>query len=123
KPPTNKGLLASFNGSVSYLAPCCQGIRIPMALLAKRAAESTPWQWTPTEQRAFDQVKESVQKWRDTRREPIIYAPDAEWINLTCDASLTGGSGVISQGNMAHQMHQNFPAHQLHQTPPLSTFL
>lgn len=126
KAPTNKSLLASFNGSVSYLAPGCEGIRIPMALLAKRAAASTPWQWTPTEQCAFEQVKEAVQKWRDLRGKPIDYSPDGERINLTCDASLTGGSGVISQGNDIKTAHtvafwsgkfnsaqQNYPVHEL----------
>lgn len=126
KAPTNKSLLALFNGSVSYLAPGCEGIRIPMALLAKRAATSTPWQWTPTEQHAFEQVKEAVQKWRDLHKKPIDYSPGGEWINLTCDASLTGGSGIISQGNdikMAHivafwsgkfnSVQQNYPVHEL----------
>jgi len=126
KVPTNKGLLASFNGAVSYLAPGCEGIRIPMSILAKRAAPLTPWQWESTEQRAFEQVQDCVAKWRDVRRVPLDYVAGREEINLTCDASLTGASGVISQGDDLDKANvvafwsgkfnpaqQNYPVHEL----------
>ncbi len=126
KVPTNKGLLASFVGAVGYLASGCDGIHIPMALLSKRAATSSSWQWTPSEQRAFDEVKSIVDKWRDLRRVPISYAEDAEKVNLTCDASLTGGSGVLSQGDdlstanivafwsgKFSSAQRNYPVHEL----------
>jgi hypothetical protein len=125
KVPTNKALLASFIGAVGYLADGCEGIRIPMALLSKRASASSTWCWGPTEQRAFDEVKETVQKWRDLRRVALDYSPNAEQINLTCD-SLTGGSGVLSQGNDQSKARivafwsgkfsaaqQNYPVHEL----------
>lgn len=47
----------------------------------------------------FNQVKDTVQCWRDLHCKPVDYLEDTEWINLTCDTSLMGGSGVISQGN------------------------
>lgn len=63
KIPMNKALLALFVGAVGYLASGCEGIRIPMVLLSKRAAASTTWQWSSTEQRAFEKVKGIVKKW------------------------------------------------------------
>ncbi|KAJ3554430.1 hypothetical protein NP233_g12425 [Leucocoprinus birnbaumii] len=125
KVPTNKGLLASFIGAVGYLANGCEGIRIPMALLSKRASSTAVWKWTPTEQRAFDEVREIVQKWRDLRRVALNYGPSAPKVNLTCDASLTGGSGVLSQGDdpstasivafwsgKFNAAQQNYPVHE-----------
>jgi len=38
-----------------------------------------------TDQRAFEDVKERVHKWRDLRRKAINYLPEAEWVNLTAD--------------------------------------
>lgn len=126
KTPTNKGLLASFIGSVGYLAPGCMGVRIPMQALSKVAAPLTPWKWTDTEARAFDEVKQIVNQWRNTRRKTINYSPGAQPINLCCDASLTGGSGVLSQGTdyktaeivafwsgKFGSAQQNYPVHEL----------
>jgi hypothetical protein len=39
KVPTNKTLLGSFLGAVSFLANDCQGIRIPMAVLSVRTGQ------------------------------------------------------------------------------------
>lgn len=39
------------------------------------------------------------------QQKPIDYSLDAEQINLTCDTSLTGSSGVISQGNDIKTAH------------------
>ncbi len=126
KIPTNKSLLTSFVGAVGYLASGCEGIRVPMALLSKRAAAGSSWQWTPSEQRAFDEVKDIVEKWRDLRRVPLSYETGAQKVNLTCGASLTGGSGVLSQGDdlataniimfwsgKFSSAQQNYPAHEL----------
>lgn len=41
KTPTNKGLLASFIGSVGYLAPGCMNVCVPMHVLSKVAAPTT----------------------------------------------------------------------------------
>ncbi len=66
KVPTNKSLLSSFLGVVGFLAPDCEGIWIPMGVLAPMTSTSKPWNWTPTHQCAFDQVKDTVHKWRNS---------------------------------------------------------
>lgn len=105
KVPTNKGLLSSFLGAVGYLAPDCDGIRIPMGVLAPLTGNKKPWTWTATHQRAFDEIR-SV-------------------INLVTDASLTGASGHVSQGGdlrtarvavfwsgKFNSAQQNYPVHE-----------
>ncbi|PIL26935.1 hypothetical protein GSI_10073 [Ganoderma sinense ZZ0214-1] len=99
KVPTNKTLLSSFLGAVGFLAPDCEGIRIPMGVLAQLTSSARPWNWTDTYQRAFDQVKETVHKWRNSRRTALDYSEGAPAINLVTDASLTGASGYICQGD------------------------
>lgn len=99
KTPTNKSLTALFIGAVGYLAPGCKNICIPMQVLFKIAAPTHVWRWGVTEARAFQQVKDTVDKWRDLRRIAINYSKGAPTINLVCDACMTGGSGVISQGD------------------------
>lgn len=98
KTPTNKEQLMSFLGAVGYLAPNCPNVRIPMAVLSKRAAATQPWRWDATEQRAFQETKALVTAYRDHNRTSIDYSPGAPPINLTTDACCTGASGVLSQG-------------------------
>ncbi|QRV77164.1 Pol polyprotein/retrotransposon [Ceratobasidium sp. AG-Ba] len=98
KVPTSKEQLMSFIGAVGYLAPNCADIRIPMAVLSKRAAATQPWRWEATEHRAFAEVKNIVAKHRDSKRVALDYSPGAPPINLTTDACCTGASGVVSQG-------------------------
>ncbi|KLO03939.1 hypothetical protein SCHPADRAFT_841212 [Schizopora paradoxa] len=86
KTPTNRGLLMGFLGAVGFLAPDCEGIRVPMGLLAKLTGSNCPWRWGHTEQRAFDEIKEIVQKWRDHHRVAPDYSPSAEPFNLSTDA-------------------------------------
>lgn len=125
KTPTNKSLVASFIGSVGYLAPGCKNVRVDMSVLSSVAALGKPWKWSFTEQRAFENVKAIVHKWRNTRRVSVNYSPDAELCNLCCDASFTGGSGVFSQGNDYQKANviafwsgkfnaaqQNYPVHE-----------
>lgn len=125
KVPTNKSLLSSFLGAVGYLAPDCEGIRIPMGILAPMTSASKPWNWTETHQRAFEQVKEIVHKFRNNRRVALEYSEDAPSINLVTDASLTGASGYISQGEdlatakvvtfwsgKFNSAQQNYPVHE-----------
>ena len=84
------------------------------------------WKWGPTEQRAFESIKEKIQKHRDLHRVGIDYAA-AAWdcpINLTVDACQTGGGGVITQGNPPdikiiafwpgkfNRAQQNYPVHE-----------
>ena len=125
KVPTNKSLLSSFLGAVGYLAPDCAGIRIPMGVLAPLTSASKPWNWMETHQRAFEQVKEIVHAHRDNRRVALDYSEGAPVINLVTDASLTGASGYISQGNdiatakvvtfwsgKFNSAQQNYPVHE-----------
>lgn len=115
-----------FIGAVGYLASGCKGIRVPMALLSKQYSGSAVWKWTPTEQRAFDEVKGIMQKWRDAHCVALDYSPGTPKVNLTCDTSLTGGSGVLSQGDDPSNAsivafwlgkfstaQQNYPVHKL----------
>lgn len=125
KTPVNKEQLSSFIGAVGFLAPGCEGIRIPMGTLSAVAAPQSRWTWGPTQQRAFDDVRHRVQLWRDEHRIAPDYSPGAPPINLTTDASLTGASGVLSQGTDIHTARviafwsgkftttqQNYPVHE-----------
>jgi hypothetical protein len=98
KTPTSKDQLASYLGALGYLAPNCEGIRIPMALLSKRARGSEPFQWGGSEDRAFRQTQEIVEKFQEHHRVALKYEESAGPINLVADASLTGASGFLSQG-------------------------
>jgi hypothetical protein len=95
----NKSLLFSFIGAVGYLAPGCMGICIHMQVLSNVVAPTHVWRWIPTEARAFQQVRDLVQQWRDVHCKSIDYSEGAPRIHLCCDACLTGGSGVILQGD------------------------
>ncbi|KAJ3013108.1 hypothetical protein NUW54_g1685 [Trametes sanguinea] len=99
KTPTNKSLLSSFLGAVGFLAPDCEGIRIPMGVLAPLTSSTRVWKWSATHQRAFEEVKAKVHLWRNNRRVSLDYSAGAPCINLVTDASLTGASGYISQGD------------------------
>ena len=57
KTPTTKDHLASFLGSVGFLADDITRVRIPMGVLHTLAAPTTQWEWTETADRAFRQVK------------------------------------------------------------------
>ncbi|KAF8695684.1 hypothetical protein RHS03_07957, partial [Rhizoctonia solani] len=124
KTPTNKDLLMSFIGAVGYLAPNCPGIRIPMGMLSKRTTQ-TPWYWGPSDQRAFQEVKDIVSKWRAHHRVALNYSPDADPIYLVTDASFTGASGFVCQGKTLESARiaafwsgklkpaqQNYPVHE-----------
>ena len=95
KTPTGKEILTSFIGVAGYLPPGCEGVRIPLGIFSKRAAKGIPWDWTPTDQQAFDQVKHIVSMWRDTHQKTLDYSPGNAPINMSCDASFTGMSGVL----------------------------
>ena len=125
KVPTNKSLLSSFLGAVGFLAPDCQGIRIPMGILTPMTSRSKPWNWTNTHQRAFEQVKEIVHQFRNNRHIALNYSEGMLAINLVMDASLTGASRYISQGDdlttvkvvtfwsgKFNSAQQNYPVHK-----------
>lgn len=96
--PTNKELLSRFLGAVGYLADGCEAIRIPMGILNRHIGANKLWQWGPTEQRTFDEVKRIVEKHRDIKRKPLDYSDKAPPIWLVTDASVTGAAGHICQG-------------------------
>ncbi|QRW20698.1 Transposon Ty3-I Gag-Pol polyprotein [Rhizoctonia solani] len=98
KTPESKEQLASFLGAVGYLAPNCPGIRIPMAPLAKRASGNTPFRWGGTEERAFRDTIKLVEEFRDRHCVALKYGKNESPIYLITDASLTGASGLVSQG-------------------------
>ncbi|KAJ3473550.1 hypothetical protein NLI96_g12945 [Meripilus lineatus] len=125
KVPTNKSLLSSFLGAVGFLAPDCKGIRIPMAVLTPLTGSTSVWKWTDTHQRAFEEVQSIVQEFSDHRRKPLDYSKGAPQINLVTDASMTGASGYISQGDdlrttqvvtfwsgKFNSAQQNYPVHE-----------
>lgn len=128
KTPTSKELLMQFIGSVGYLAAGCEGVQVDMQHLSKVAALTTRWSWSPTDQRAFDLVKACVETHRNVSRKAIDL-PSAingsQPVNLTTDASLTGASGVLSQGadqktaaivafwsGKFNSAQQNYPVHE-----------
>ena len=73
----------------------------------------------------FNLVKKIIGQHRDLRRRTIDYSAGHMPINLSCDACLTGGSGVVWQGvsmNVGHivafwsgkfnSAQQNYPVHE-----------
>jgi hypothetical protein len=125
KVPTTKGLLSSFLGAVGFLAPDCEGIRISMGVLAPLTGATKTWEWRDTHQQAFKQIKETVHRWSNHHWVALDYSPGAETINLVTDASLTGASRYVSQGNDVHKAkvvsfwsgkfdsaQQNYPVHE-----------
>jgi hypothetical protein len=125
KAPTNKELLSGFLGSVGYLANGIRNIRIPMAALTPLTGSKKQFRWGPIEQRAFEEIKKTVSEHRNECRTSIDESEGAPPINVTCDASLTGAGGHLSQGetldtakNIAfwsgkfNSAQQNYPTHE-----------
>ena len=83
------------------------------------------WMWGPTQQRAFEAIKDGVNKHRDHHCVMIKYRPNEPPINMVADASLTGTGGIVSQGEDPHKAkviafwsrkfnsaQQNYPVHE-----------
>jgi hypothetical protein len=96
-----------------------------MSILSSISGPAAIWRWHPTHQRAFDEVKKTVDEWRDHHRTVLDYSEGAERINLVTDACLTGASGYLSQGNVLktakvcsfwsgkfNSAQQNYPVHE-----------
>ncbi|KAF8753032.1 hypothetical protein RHS01_07371 [Rhizoctonia solani] len=98
KTPVTKEQIASYIGALGYLAPNCEGIRKPMAILSKCASGTGRFIWEGTQERAFKETKQIVAKHRNTHRKALDYSEGAPTVFLITDASLTGASGVLSQG-------------------------
>lgn len=99
KTPTTKEALRRFLGSVGYLTSNLSHVRIPMGILSALTGEGTPFRWTFTEQRAFDEVRNIVEQARDLARVAIDYSPGAPPVNLVTDGCSIGIAGCISQGD------------------------
>ncbi|KAF8694387.1 hypothetical protein RHS03_08195, partial [Rhizoctonia solani] len=124
KTPTTKDQVASYIGALGYLAPNCEGLRRPMAILSKCSSGKGLFRWDGTEERAFRETQQIVRKHRNTHRVALDYRDDADPIFLITDASLTGASGVLSQGKRWKESNviqfwsgkfdsaqQNYPVH------------
>ena len=98
KTPTNRDLLRGFIGSVGYLADDIPNIRLPLGVLSAITGDTVPFRWGYTEQRAFDEAKELIQKARDHRRQTVVYGKNAPQVWLVTDGCSTGISGLVSQG-------------------------
>jgi hypothetical protein len=99
KTPTSKEALRRFLGSVGYLTSNLSHVRIPMGTLSALTGEATPFRWTFTEQRAFDDIIRIVHDARDLARITIDYTTGAPPINLITDGCSIGIAGCISQGD------------------------
>ncbi|KAJ7855710.1 hypothetical protein B0H14DRAFT_3645243 [Mycena olivaceomarginata] len=64
-----------------------------MSILSTISGPAAVWRRHPTHQRAFDEVKNIVQDWRDHHRVALDYSVGAEMINLVTDACLTENKG------------------------------
>lgn len=125
KAPTNKKLLSGFLGSVGYLANGIRNVRIPIAALTPLTRSKKMFWWGLTEQRAFEQVKTMVAEHCNQYRTDIDDSKGAPPVNVTCDASLTGAGGHLSQRNDVEKAknvafwsgkfnlaQQNYPTHK-----------
>ena len=72
-----------------------------MGILSALTGEGTPFRWTFTEQRAFDEVRDIVEQARDLARIAIDYRLGAPPVNLVTDGCSIGIAGCtcISQGD------------------------
>ncbi|QRW21232.1 Transposon Ty3-I Gag-Pol polyprotein [Rhizoctonia solani] len=69
-----------------------------MAPLAKRASRNTLFRWGGLEERAFCEVIQLVEEYRDKHWVALRYRPGEDPIYLITDASLTRASRLVSQG-------------------------
>jgi len=99
KVPTNRTLCQGFVGAVGYLADDIYKVRVPLGVLAEASAETKPYQWGYTAQRAFETVKRYVSACAPHCRVPLDYGPDREPIWVMTDACGNGIGGVVAQGH------------------------
>ena len=98
KVPTNRTLCRGFIGVVGYLADDIYKVRVPLGVLAEACAETKPYQWGYTEQRAFETVKRYVSACAPHCRVPLDYGPECDPIWVMTDACGNGIGGVVAQG-------------------------
>jgi hypothetical protein len=98
KVPTNRDLLRGFLGSVGYLTNDLALIRIPMGILHGLTGDTVPFRWNY--QRAFEDIKRTVEDGRNHRRKPLEYGPETPTIWLITDGCSTGIAGVVCQASV-----------------------
>ena len=98
KTPTNRSLCKGFIGSVGYLADGIYKVHVPLGVLAEACAESKPFEWGFTEQRAFEAAKSYTAACAPHSRVPMDYGPGADPIWVMTDACGNGIDGVVAQG-------------------------
>ena len=98
KPPTNRTLCCGFIGTVGYLADDIYKIQIPLGILSEASAETKPFKWDFTEQRAFEVVKKYVAACAPHARKPLDYGPDCQPIWMMTDACGNGVGSIVAQG-------------------------
>jgi Reverse transcriptase (RNA-dependent DNA polymerase) len=100
---TNRDLLWGFLGAVGYLMDDLAAVRIPMAVLHGLTGDTVPYHWGYTHQRAFEDVKRTVEEGRNRQQIPIRYGPDTEPVFLITDSCATGIAGIVCQGAEWHK--------------------
>jgi hypothetical protein len=136
KVPTNRDLLRGFLGSVGYLADDVPGVRVPMGVLSALTGDAVPFRWGYTEQRAFEDVKDLVERARSHHRVPLDYSKGAAPIWMVTDGCATGLSGLVSQGEdwktariaafysaKLNSAQQNYPVHEIEMLAGIETML
>ncbi|SJL12635.1 uncharacterized protein ARMOST_16064 [Armillaria ostoyae] len=124
--PTNKDLLLSFLGSLGWLADDIAKVRIPMGQLSALTGSTTPFHWTYSEQRAFEETKALASACRSNHRVPIDYTKGAKPVWLVSDGCGTGIAAYIIQGETwdrgavcafysakLNPAQQNYPVHEI----------
>ena len=93
-PPTNKRELRRFIGIVNYYRDMWIRRSEVLAPLSKLTSKTAKWQWTDTEQKAFETMKRIIS------RETLLAYPDfTKPFIIHTDASHTQLGAVISQDN------------------------
>ena len=98
KVPTNRTLCRGFVGTVGYLADDIYKVRVPLGVLAEACAETKPYQWGYTEQRAFETVKRYASACAPHCRVPLDYGSNCAPIWVMTDTCGNGIGGVVAQG-------------------------
>jgi len=91
-------LCRGFVGAVGYLADNIYKVCVPLGVLAEACAETKPYQWGYTEQRAFETIKRYVSACAPHCRVPLDYDQDRDPIWVMTDACGNGIGGVVAQG-------------------------
>jgi hypothetical protein len=136
KTPTNKDLLRTFLGAAGYLANNVPGVRVPMGHLSKMVGDAVPFRWHATEQRAFEEIKDLIQTYRDHHRITLKYGEGQPTINMVTDGCATGVAGLISQGDdwrtapiaafysaKLNSAQQNYAVHEIEMLAGVETML